>query len=388
MPRPPVKTPAKSKAPSKAIPGQKVSLKTLAEHLGLSRTTVSLILNDAPLAKGFSPETRRRVLQAAKNFSYRPNYFARSLTHMRTYLIGVIAPDFSSGYDSSILSGIEGRLLNTDYTYFVSSHLWSPTLLSRNVEMLVDRGAEGLLLINTALPSAPGIPTVNICAESAPAGASRIFIDNLYGVNEALKHLVSLRHTRIAFFKGHEGSADTEERWRAVQRTCRKLGVRVDPALMVQLERLEKMGTQGIEEGKIAAEKLLARGCPFTALLAFNDMSAFGAMNALREAGYNLPQDISVMGFDDIEFASIMYPPLTTVRQPLRMMGESAAEILLRKIENSSTSLEDLRIRPQLVVRASTCPAPAADRGVASAVKRNGDPHARILRKKQHGVEQ
>src|SRR5271170_3780402 len=144
MPRPPVKTPAKSKTPLKAVSGQKMSLKTLAEHLSLSRTTVSLILNDAPLAKDFSPETRQRVLQAAKNFSYRPNYFARSLSRKRTYLIGVIAPDFSSGYDSAILSGIEGRLLNTDYTYFVSSHLWSPTLLSRNVELLLDRGAEGL----------------------------------------------------------------------------------------------------------------------------------------------------------------------------------------------------------------------------------------------------
>jgi LacI family transcriptional regulator len=363
----------------KAVSGQKMSLKILAEHLGLSRTTVSLILNDAPLAKDFLPETRRRVLQAAENFSYRPNYFARSLTSKRTYLIGVIAPDFGSGYDSTILSGIEGRLLNTDYTYLVSSHLWSSTLLLRNVQLLVDRGAEGLLLINTTLPAAPDIPTVSICGHSAPAGTSRIFIDNFYGVSEALKHLVNLGHTRIAFFKGHEGSVDTEERWRAVERTCRKLGVRVDPALMVQLERLEKMGTQGIEEGKIAAEKLLARKRPFTALLAFNDMSAFGAMNALREAGYKLPQDISVMGFDDIEFASIVYPPLTTVRQPLRMMGECAADIVLRRIENDGIALEDMRIRPQLVVRASTCPARASDRRTASAGKTNGAPSVRIL---------
>ena len=109
------------------------------------------------------------------------------------------------------------------------------------------------------------------------------------------------------------------------------------------------------EEGRIATQKLLEHGVHFTALVAYNDISALGAMSALREAGRRVPEDVSVMGFDDIEFAGIAYPPLTTIRQPLREMGATAAEVLIRKIENGET-VENISVRPELIVRSSTCP--------------------------------
>jgi DNA-binding LacI/PurR family transcriptional regulator len=344
-----------SKRTSQADSGHRITLRELAEQLSLSRTTISMILNDVPEAKRFPEETRRRVVASAKKLGYRPNYFARSLGKKRTYLIGVIAPDFGNGFEAAVLSGFQRRLLNTEYTSFVSTHLWSPSLLKRHVETLCDRGAEGLLLINSTPSESPGIPAVTICTDRSPIWSTRVSIHNAFGIGQAINHLVSLGHREIAFIKGPEGSGDTEERWNAVLATCKTLRLRVDPRLTVQLERLEPPGTRHAEEGRIAAQELLRRGKPFTALVAFNDISALGAMTALREAGHRVPEDVSIMGFDDIEFASIAYPPLTTIRQPLHEMGATAAELLLRKLANDE-SVENLRVRPELIVRSSTCP--------------------------------
>ena len=332
----------------------RITLRKLAEHLGLSRTTISMILNDVPEATRFPEETRQRVVESAKELGYRPNYFARSLGSRRTYLIGVVAPDFGNGFEAAVLSGFERCLLNTGYTSLVATHLWSTNLLQRHVETLCDRGVEGLLLINSTLSESPGIPAVMICTDRCPIWSTRISIDNAFGIRKAINHLASLGHRDIAFIKGPEGSGDTQERWNAVLSTCKALDVRVDPRLMIQLERLE-LSTHQTEAGRIAAEDLLRRDRPFTALVAFNDISALGAMTALREAGHKVPEDVSVMGFDDIEFASIAYPALTTIRQPLQEMGATAAELLIRKLANDE-SVQNIRLRPELIVRSSTCP--------------------------------
>jgi LacI family transcriptional regulator len=345
------------KRTSQADSGRRVTLKELAEHLSLSRTTISMILNDVPEATRFPEETRQRVVESARKLGYRPNYFARSLGKKRTYLIGVIAPDFGNGYEAAILSGFQRCLLNTGYTTFISTHLWSSSLLQRHIETLCDRGAEGLLLINSTPSESPGIPAVTICTDRSPIWSTRVSINNAIGIGKAIDHLVGLGHREIAFIKGPEGSGDTEERWNAVLATCKTLGVRVDPCLTVQLERLDPPGTRHAEEGRIAAQELLRRGKPFTAVVAFNDISALGAMTALREGGHKVPEDVSIMGFDDIEFASIAYPPLTTIRQPLHEMGASAAELLLRKLTNDER-VQNLRVRPELIVRSSTCPPP------------------------------
>jgi LacI family transcriptional regulator len=344
----------------------------LAEHLDLSRTTVSMILNDVPEATRFSEETRRRVVESARELGYRPNYFARSLGRKRSYLIGVIAPDFGNGYEAALLSGFVRNLLNTGYTSFVANHFWSTSLLQRHVEALCDRGAEGLLLIDSTPSESPGIPTVTICSGRSPIWSTRISIDNAFGIREAINHIAGLGHREIAFIKGPKGSGDTECRWNAVLATCKKLDIRVDPQLTVQLERLERHA----DEGRIAAQKLLSCGKRFSALVAYNDMSALSAMTALREAGRRVPEDVSVIGFDDIEFASIAFPPLTTIRQPLNEMGAMAAEVLIRKIAKDETA-EDIRVLPELVVRSSTCPrspdrkqAPAKQRSTASRIIR------------------
>jgi DNA-binding LacI/PurR family transcriptional regulator len=314
-----------------------------------------MILNDVPEATRFPEETRRRVVESAKKLGYRPNYFARSLGRKRSYLIGIIAPDLGNGYEAALLSGFERRLLNTGYTSFVSNHFWSTSLLQRHVETLCDRGAEGLLLIDSTPSDSPGIPAVTICTDRSPVWSTQVSIDNAFGIWEAINHLAALGHKEIAFMKGPERSGDTEDRWNAVLATCKNLGVRVDPRLTVQLKRLEPTGISHAEEGHIAAQKLLRCGKRFTALVAYNDISALGAMTALREAGHKVPEDVSVTGFDDIEVAGVAYPPLTTVRQPLREMGATAAELLMSKIAQNKV-VENIRVRPELIVRSSTCP--------------------------------
>ena len=357
---------AASKRASRADSGGRITLKKLAGRLGLSRTTISTILSDGPEASRFPQETRQRVVESAKKLGYRPNYFARSLGSSRTYLIGVVAPDFGNGYEAALLSGFERRLLDTGYTSLVATHLWSSPLLQRHVETLCDRGAEGLLLINSTPDEPPGIPAVTICTDRSPRWSTRISIDNSFGVREAISHLASLGHREIAFIKGPEWSGDTEERWKAVLATCKALGIRVDPDLTVQLKLLEPFGTRHAEEGRNAAMDLLGRGKRFTALFAFNDVSALSSATTFHDAGYNVPEDISIVGFDDIEFAGIASPPLTTIRQPLHEMGAAAAEILIRGITNDESG-KNVRFRPELIVRSSTCePSLAISKGVRS----------------------
>jgi LacI family transcriptional regulator len=356
---------------------QPVTLKTLAAHLGLSRTTVSMILNDVPDATRFPEETRRRVVESAKEIGYRPNYFARSLSKKRSYLIGVIAPDLGDGYEAALLGGFERRLLDTGYTSLISNHFWFPGLLERHIETLCDRGVEALFLIDSTPVEYPGVPAVMICTSRSPIWCTRVSIDNALGIRQSLHHLAGIGHKEIAFIKGPQHGGDTIDRWNAVLATCQELGLRVDPRLTVQLERLDPTGMRHPEEGRIATQKLMERGVHFTALVAYNDISALGAMSALREAGRQVPQDVSVMGFDDIEFAGIAYPRLTTVRQPLREMGATAAEVLIRKIEKNET-VENISVCPELIIRSSTCPPEAGlSKGVQKRSTKNTQPGQR-----------
>jgi len=345
-----------------------VSLKTLAEHLGLSRATISLVLNDSPVAKEFSQATRERILQAAREFNYKPNYFARYLNNKRSFLVGIMVPDIGEGYDAAVLSGVERQLLHDQYFYFIAGHQWRRDLIEETARLFVQRGAEGVIFVNTPVSESAGVPCVNIGGRTKLEGMTNILIDNYHGVRLGLEHLVELGHKKLAFFKGHPGSADTEERWEGIRRAAAELGVEIDPELVVQLnknELPEPMSAQ--DEGYFFASKLLARKRDFTALFAFNDMSAIGAIGAFRDAGYRLPEDISVVGFDDVQAAAFVYPQLTTIRQPLRHMGELAAKTLLRRIQTGDMEPEEIVVEPELVVRKSS----AVVTGVQELVPRN-----------------
>ena len=332
---------------------KKVTLKFLAEHLGLSKAAVSSVLNNSPLARSFAPATRERIYKAAKEFKYKPNYFARYLNERRSYLIGVLSPDLAEGYSAGVLVGIEKYLLESDYHFFLASHEWSEARIARTIEMFLQRGVDALILINTPLSSNVDLPLAVIGKATGVERGISISIDNHAGIHLALEHLVSLGHREIAFIKGHKNSADTEDRWNSVLSAAQDLSLTVDPELVVQLERLGAQQLSLIEEGGRCAQELLLRRRKFTALMAFNDTSAIGAMNCFREQGWHVPQDLSVVGFDDVVAARIVYPALTTVRQPLQLIGETAARELINAITRR-VKHHRLVLAPQLVVRNST----------------------------------
>ncbi|MCL4812619.1 MAG: LacI family transcriptional regulator [Vicinamibacteraceae bacterium] len=338
----------------------RVTLRDLADHLGLSPASISLVLNRAPGARAIPPSTQERIRAAARRFHYRPNPIARSLRHQRSFTVGVMVPEISEGYAALVMGGIEDYLLQAGFLYFVASHRHRDDLIEEYPKLLLGRAVEGLIAVDTPCRSVPPLPTVTVSGHRQLAGVTNIILNHDRAAALAIEHLAALGHRRVAFIKGQAFSSDTDVRWRATVRAARHAGLQVDERLVGQLE-----GDQPTPEpGRRVTHALLAAGLPFSALFAFNDMSAIGAVQALRDAGLRVPHDVSVVGFDDIPAAAYQNPALTTVRQPLRRMGELAAATLLDRIERGGVGAAARRIsvEPELVVRKTTAPAKSSAR--------------------------
>ncbi|HUP22080.1 MAG TPA: LacI family DNA-binding transcriptional regulator [Thermoanaerobaculia bacterium] len=342
-----------------------VTLKTVAQHVGLSPATVSLVLNESPVADSIPLETKERVIAAARELDYRPNYLARSLRSQRSFSVGVLVPEISEGYAAGVMGGIEEHLLQEGYFYLVGSHRFKSDLLDEYLQLLRDRLVEGYVLVNTPIERSPGLPAVAVSGRRSIEGVTNVVIDHDCAARLALQHLAELGHERIAFFKGHPGSLDTEDRWQAIERAAEALSITIRPELTLQLSsKLDELAftpEDGYQEGYVYGQRLLATGEELTTLFAFNDVSAIGAMRAFLDAGLRIPEDVSVVGFDDIQSAAFQNPSLTTVRQPLREMGTIAARLLLDRL-SGGTCPETVMVAPELVVRGSTGPSPAGQR--------------------------
>ena len=330
-----------------------VSLKELAALLGLAPATVSLVINRSRVADTIPQETKNRIFAAAAKYKYRPNFFARSLRAQRSFTIGVIVPEVSDGYSASVMSGIEDYLLQEGYFYFVASHRHRPDLIDEYPRLFLERSVDGLIAVDTPWTLSLSVPVVTVSGHNQVEGVTNVVLDHERAAEVALKHLAQLGHRQIAFIKGQEFSSDTEVRWTNIERVAQKLGLPISPALTAQLQG----DSPSPQPGYQATRKLLAAHKRFTALFAFNDISAMGAIRALREAGLAVPSDVSVVGFDDIESAAYQNPALTTVRQPLRKMGRIAAETLLRRIRRSVADQHggETMVEPDLVIRDTTC---------------------------------
>jgi DNA-binding LacI/PurR family transcriptional regulator len=265
-------------------------------------------------------------------------------------------PEISEGYAALVMSGIEDHLLQEGYFYFVVSHRHREELIEEYPHLLQQRAVEGLIAVDTALAEGAQVPVVAVSGHRDVPGVTNIVLDHARAARLALEHLAKLGHRRMAFIKGQEFSSDTAVRWEAVRAAAEELGIVIKERLVVQLEG----ESSSPELGYLVTRKLLTSGEPFTALFAFNDISAIGAIQALREAGRRIPEDVSVVGFDDIQSAAFQNPGLTTVRQPLRQMGVLAAETVLQRINATAKQPypKEIIVEPQLIVRGSTGPAP------------------------------
>lgn len=335
------------KAPIKPI-----TLKELAAMLELSQSTVSRIINGEATAHRIAEETQQRVLHAAALNGYVANTMARGLRQKRTYTIGVIVPEISEGYSTTVISGIEDELLKDGFFYFVVSHRHRPDLLEGYPRMMLARSVEGIVAVDSPMNEDLPVPVVSVSGHERREGVINIELDHDQAACLALSHLKSLGHKQIAFIKGQAFSSDTNLRWQAIVQAARDLQVTIDERLVVQLQSPEP----GPGPGEEVTRQLLQTRQPFTAIFAFNDVTAIGAISALREAGLRVPKDVSVLGFDDIVAASTHHPPLTTIHQPLRSMGQAAASTLLSLIRDEAPHPRPaaITVYPKLVVRKST----------------------------------
>jgi LacI family transcriptional regulator len=333
----------------------KVTLKTIAEQLGLTPGTVSAALNNSPAARSIPEHTKNRIIEAAQALNYRPNFFARTLRLKRTYTIGVIAEEIGDAYGAMVISGIEEYLRKNNYFFLTVIHRHDPKLLQAYAQMLLTRGVEGFITTDTSLREKLALPTVAVAGHERVEGVTNIVLDHKRAARLALEHLRELGHEEIAFIRGQTMSSDSVARWNAICEVARELDIRIRPELTIQLEGTDS--TPGI--GYPFAKQLLARKHPFTALFAYNDISAIGSLWAFREAGLRVPEDISIVGFDDIPGAAYANPGLTTVRQPLVKMGQIAAQTVVDLIEGHGEYVPEIAIEPDFVIRQSTGPAPA-----------------------------
>lgn len=350
MPRTPdSKKPEKSQ---RRANGNPISLRELADHLGLSPTTLSLVLNDSPKAASIKEETKKRIFQAAREMNYRPNYLARSLRVQKTNTVGVMVPELSDGYSAMVLNGVEAVLSTAEYFYLTASHLHREDLLKKLPRVLAERQVEGIIAVDTPIRFEPTLPIVNVSGHDEIDGVTNVVLNHQHAAELGIGHLYNLGHRRIAAIKGQEFSSDTVVRWETISEAAAKRGISFDSKLVVQLQG----DSPSPEVGYSATKSLLATGEKFTALFAFNDISAIGAIRALEEMGLRVPADVSVLGFDDIYAAEFHNPALTTIRQPLFEMGRLAAETLLKRLsENGNGEVPSvLSVEPTIIVRHST----------------------------------
>jgi DNA-binding LacI/PurR family transcriptional regulator len=250
-----------------------------------------------------------------------------------------------------IISGIAAALSARNYFFLTVVH-HDPQVVRQYSEILIDRGVEGIIAVDVNLPSALSLPTVAVAGQFRTSGVTTVVLDYKKAARLALRHLVEGKHKDIAYLRGRPTSVDAEDRWHAICEVAVELGIPIRSEMALQLDPRESPMQQGYQ----LTRDLLARAHPFTALFAYNDIVAIGATRALREANLRVPDDVSVIGFDDIRGAAYVVPSITTVRQPLHRMGEIAAATLVERIEGKDFP-EEIRIEPEFIVRESSGPA-------------------------------
>ena len=332
----------------------------------VSTATVSIVLNNAPLARYIPAPTKERIERAARKLGYQLKLSARIQRARRNHTVGVMVFDITDPYCTLILRGIENALYQASFLpVFTDAHNQRGRF-ERYLEMLLARPVEGLIIVANWLfvdidlladLEKRNIPAVMIGRELRTGSISSVMVDNEAGGHLALEHLYSLGHRKIAFIRGPKTLGDSIPRWRGVRGFARSVGLELDSSLIIDLpDSLDP--NSGFEGGAKLTEELLRRKKRFTALLAFDDLTAFGAIRGLARAGIRVPEDCSVIGFDDVIPAAFTAPSLTTVRQPMEALGTMAVGIAMEGMNAAAEDREfeavHRNLAPELVVREST----------------------------------
>src|ERR1700687_2863708 len=337
-----------------------------AKSSGFSPAAVSIVLNNAPLARYIAPATKKRIEEVAKKLGYRPNAMARFLRSKRSHSVGVMFFDITDPFCTPVLRGIENALYQSSYVPFFADAHNQRSRFERYLEMFLERHVEALIVVANWLfvdihlladLSKRNIPAATIGWELPGDTVSSVMVDNKAGGRLALEHLHKLGYRKIAFVRGPKTLIDSAPRLKGVQKFAHSVGLEIDQSLAMQLDE-EFDPNSSFEGGFRFTEELLQRRRKFTALLAFDDLTALGAIRALTKAGVKVPEQCSVTGFDDVALSALAAPSLTTVRQPMEAMGGLAVNIVMEGInaaqEKRDWNIVSHKMNPELVIREST----------------------------------
>src|SRR5438094_1216343 len=333
----------------------------VAKRAGVSTATVSRVLSRPEIV---APSTRRGVMRAVEVLGYAPNAAAKNLRTLRSRKVLVTVPDISNPFFSLILQGIEDTALGQGYSVLVGDTQHDVKREERYAQMLKRKEADGLIFLGHRLPKevaalvrtmAPQCaPVVNGCEFSPRLGVPSVHIDNAKAAYEAMDHLYRLGHRRIGIVTGPLVSPLSRDRLSGA--TARAKQARAERDFIVM------HGDFSIESGSVAAERLLGRRDPPSAIFCFNDEMAMGVLETARRRHVRVPDDLSVVGFDDIRFARYTDPPLTTVAQPMRAIGEGTVRLLLQILHGDGASApESVTLPHTLTIRPSTAPPRSID---------------------------
>jgi len=326
-----------------------VSIKDIAKTAGVSPSTVSRALNDHPR---ISQETKERICRLAREMGYTPSLLARSLVTQDTATIGVVITMTSDPFLTNLVSSIEEVAQEQGYSVFMSSSYLDPDRELEVVGAFHGRRTNGIIVIGSQIDAGYlqlrdrfPLPIVLTNCRTYPYSVST---DNKAGAQWAIEHLVQLGHRRIAYIANQRSYRSNFDRVTSYQQVLTAHGIPVDEDLIVE-------GDGTLRGGNRAAQILLSLAQPPTAVFCFNDMSAIGALGTLQQVGTRVPEEMSVVGFDDVEVAMHSYPRLTTVRQPTDLMGQRLIHMLLALIQGQEDVGPEL-LPAELVVRESTGP--------------------------------
>lgn len=329
-----------------------VTMKQVAEQAGVSMQTVSRVLNKR---HDVSEETRQRVQATMEQLGYKPFAIARGLASNRTYTLGLVAADFSDFWFSQVVTGAEKEAHEHGYFFMLGSASCTPEDEPKFLRLLTERHVEGILFVRAtcADESEPltrlkesGIPVVTTGQYLPESGLTMVDVDNVGGGRKATEYLLSLGHKRIAMLTGPSSWNSARDRTKGYMQTLQAHGIAPNPKLVLETSWLHK-------DGYLGMKALLKKKAPFTAVFAQNDRIAKGAISALHEARLRVPEDISVIGYDDTPEAEFSDPPLTTIRQPMEEIGRAATHLLIQMVEDRETTPNQILFDTELIVRSS-----------------------------------
>jgi len=332
----------------------RVTIKDVANHAGVSTATVSYVINQS---RYVSPELTEKVLKAVEELCYKPDHVARSLRQQQSRTLGLIVPDSANPFFAEIAKGVEDAGFDAGYSVIICN---SNMMLERELaylNLLQSKRVDAIIFIATTTEIEQirpivdrGIPVAIFYRHPGGLNVDSFRVDNLDGGYQATKHLLELGHEKIACIQPASDKTPSGRRVLGYIKALEEHGIAVD-------ERLMPVGNNLVDGGQAAANNLIGSGSEFTAIFACNDAMAIGAIHALCRAGFRVPEDVSIVGFDDIKLASYTVPPLTTIASPKEDAGRMAVEYLLERIRGAhDAGPREVTLEIELVVRESTVP--------------------------------